>query len=150
MEYSDNYLKTSGCLWQYYRDKPAINNNCVIVAFDAANVTDLFNFKEKLTGQTNDSGTKDVEIIVPLNYLTSFWRTLEMFLINCEINFILTWSANYAIVFTAVANQGATFAITDTKLYVPVVTLLTQENVKLLDQLKSGFKRTILNVNQKY
>ena len=59
-------------------------------------------------------------------------------LINCEINLILTWPANCVIVSTAVANQGATFAITDTKLYVAVVTLSTQDNVKLLDQLKSG------------
>ena len=59
-------------------------------------------------------------------------------LINCEINLILTWPANFVIVSTAVANQGATFAITDTKLYVAVVTLSAQDNVKLLDQLKSG------------
>ena len=59
-------------------------------------------------------------------------------LINCEINLILTWPANCVMVSTAVANQGATFAITDTKLYVAVVTLSAQDNVKLLDQLKSG------------
>ena len=64
-------------------------------------------------------------------------------LINCEINLILTWSANCVIVSTDVANQNATFEITDTKLYVPVVTLSTQENAKLLQQLKSGFKRVI-------
>ena len=55
----------------------------------------------------------------------------------------MRWSANCVILSTAVANQGANFAITDTKLYVPVVTLSTQDNVKLLDQLKSSFKRTI-------
>ena len=60
---------------------------------------------------------------------------------NCEINLILTWSANCVIVSTNNANQNATFAITDTKLYVPVVTLSAQE--KLLQQLKSGFKRSI-------
>ena len=64
-------------------------------------------------------------------------------LINCEVNLILTWSANCVIVSTNVANQGATFTITETKLYVPVVTLSTQDNAKLLPQLKSGFKRTI-------
>ena len=64
-------------------------------------------------------------------------------LINCEVNLILTWSANCVIVSTNVANQGATFTITETKLYVPVVTLSTQDNAKLLIQLKSGFKRTI-------
>ena len=96
-----------------------------------------------MTGQTGDDGTKIVEIMVPLKYLSYFWRTLEMPLINCEINLILAWSANCVIVSTNVANQNATFAITDTKLYVPVVTLLTQDNVKLLQQLKSGFKRVI-------
>ena len=60
-------------------------------------------------------------------------------LINCEINLILTWSVNCVIVSTNVANQGATFSKIDTKLYVPVVTLSTQDNIKLLQQLKSGF-----------
>ena len=64
-------------------------------------------------------------------------------LINCEVNLILTWSANCVIISTNVANQNATFAITDTKLYVPVVTLSTQDNAKLLQQLKSDFKRVI-------
>ena len=65
-----------------------------------------------------------------------------MLLINCEINLILTWSANCVLSKTN-ANQATAFAITDTKLYVPVVTLSTQDNAKLLQQLKSGFKRTI-------
>ena len=81
--------------------------------------------------------------MVPLKYLSKFWRTLEMPLTNCEINLILTWSANCVIVSTNNSNQNATFAITNTKLYVPVVTLSTQENAKLLQQLKSGFKRVI-------
>ena len=66
-----------------------------------------------------------------------------MLLINCEINLILTWSANCVVISNNVANQNATFAITDTKLYVTVVTLSTQDNAKLLQQLKSGFKRVI-------
>ena len=64
-------------------------------------------------------------------------------LINCEINLILTWSANCFIIDVLVKNQVPTFTITDTKLYVPVVTLLTKDNAKLLQQLKAGFKRTI-------
>ena len=64
-------------------------------------------------------------------------------LINCEINLILTWSTNCVIISTNVANQNPTFKITDTKLYVPVVTLSTQDNSKLLQQLKSGFKKVI-------
>ena len=85
-------------------------------------------------------GIQDVEIIVPLKYLSNFWRTLEMSLINCEVNLILTWSKDCVIT----NSEGeAKFAITETKLYVPVVTLSTQDNAKLLQQLKSGFKRTI-------
>ena len=86
---------------------------------------------------------KILEIMVPLKYLSNFWRTLEMPLINCEINLILTWSTNCVIVSTSVANQNATFETINTKLYVPVVTLSTQDNSKLLQQLKSGFKRVI-------
>ena len=84
---------------------------------------------------------KNVEIMVPLKYLSNFCRTLETPLINCEINLILTWSEN-CIISNAAANQATTFAITDTKFYVPVATL-TEDNAKLLQQLKSGFKRTI-------
>ena len=66
IEYSDNYSKTSG-LWQYCKDIPAVNNNNAIVNFSNNNLTDSFNFKIKMTGQTGDNGTKNVEIMVPLN-----------------------------------------------------------------------------------
>ena len=78
-----------------------------------------------------------------LKYLSNFWRTLEILLINCEIELILTWSRDCVIIYTNVDNQVPTFTITETNLYVPVVTLSTQDNAKLLPQLKSGFKRTI-------
>ena len=81
--------------------------------------------------------------MVPLKYLSNIWRTLEMPLINCEVNLILTWSSTCVLISTNVQNQNATFAINDTKLYVPIVTLSTQENTKFLQQLKSGFKRVI-------
>ena len=123
---------------------PAVNNNGNIVDFNGTNTTDSFNIKTKITGQTDNNGrTDNVEIIFPLKYLSNFWRTLEMPLINCEVNFVLTWSANCVIIYTNVANQIPTFTITETNLYVPVVTLSTQDNAKLLPQLKSGFKRTI-------
>ena len=64
-------------------------------------------------------------------------------LVNCEVNLILTWSTNYVIIYTNIANQIATFTITETNLYVLVITLSTQDNAKLLPQVKSGFKRTI-------
>ena len=143
IEYSDNYAKTTGSLWQYSKDIPARDNNNLIAEFTAGNTTDSFNFKAKITGQTGNNGTKDVEIIVPLKYLSNFWRTLEMSLINCEVNLILAWSSTCVLIATDSPNQNATFAITDTKLYVPVVTLSTQENTKFLQQLKSGFKRVI-------
>ena len=131
IEFSDNYSKTSGCLWRYYKDDP--NDNL-------AN-SRSFKSKVKITGNTpSNENTKDVEIIVPLKYLSNFWRTLEMPLINCEVNIILTWSKDCVI--TNSTGEGK-FAITETKLYVPVVTLSTKDNEKLLQQLKSGFKKTI-------
>ena len=82
--------------------------------------SESFKFKVKITGKTpNDDNEKGVEIMVPLKYLRNFWRTLEMPLINCEVNLILTWSSTCVI--TNSAGAG-TFEITDTKLYVPVVT----------------------------
>ena len=78
--------------------------------------------------------------MVPLKYLSNFWRTLEMPLINCEVNLILTWSSTCVI---TNSTGAGTFQTTDTKLYVPVVTLSTYENSKLLQQLKSGLKRVI-------
>ena len=144
IEYSDNHSKTSGSLWKYCKEISAVNNNGNIVNFNGANATDSVNFKTKITGQTDNNGRIDnVEIIVPLKYLSNFWRTLEMTLINCEVELILTWSADCVIIYANVANQNPTFTITETNLYVPVVTLSTQDNAKLLPQLKSGFKRTI-------
>ena len=78
--------------------------------------------------------------MVSLKYLSNFWRTLGMPLINCEINLILTWSKKCVIASNTAVNQGTTFAITDTKFYVPIVTLSTQDNAKLLQQLKSGLQ----------
>ena len=143
IEYSDNYAKTTGSLWQYCKDIPTRNNNNEITEFTAGKTTDSFNFQAKITGQTGNDGTKDVEIMVSLKYLSNFGRTLEMSLITCEVNLILTRLSTCVLVATNIPNQNATFAITDTKLYVPVVTLSTQENTKFLQQLKSGFKRVI-------
>ena len=84
--------------------------------------------------------------MVLLKYLSNFWRTLEILLIYREVNLILTCSANCVIIYANVTNQNPTFEMTETKLYVPVVTLSTQDNAKLLRQLKLGFKRTI-NLN---
>ena len=135
VEYNNNYSKTSESLWQYCKDIRAVNNNGNTVNFNEDNVTDSFNFKTKITGQINDDGEiNSVEIMVPLKYVSNFWRTLEMPLINCEIELILDWSANCVIISTNNANQVPTFTITETNLYVPVVTLSTQDNSTLLPQ----------------
>ena len=85
--------------------------------------------------------------MVPLKYLRNFWRTLEMPLINSEVELILTWSANSVIIYTNVENQNPTFAITETNHYVPLVTLSTQDNAKLLPQLKSVLKEQSVGIN---
>ena len=143
IEYSDNYSKTSGSLRQYCKEIPAVDDNGIIVNFDGTNGTNSFKFNSNIIGKTNNNGIINVEIMVRLKYLSNFWRTLEMPLINCEIELILTWSRNCVMIYTDVNNQNPTFTITETNLYVPVVTLSTQYNVKLLPQLKYGFKRTI-------
>ena len=83
---------------------------------------------------------KDVEIFVPVKYLSIFWRTLEIPLINCEVNLTLPWSSTYVIINSTGAGR---FETIDTNVYVPAVTLSTEDNTKLLQQLKSGFKRAI-------
>ena len=128
IEYSDNYAKTSGSLRQYYRDEP--NDN----------LADSQSFKSKIKITLNNGDEKDVEIMVPLKYLSNFWRTLEMFLINFEVILILTWSPSC---FITNSTGEEKFEITDTNLYVPVVTSSTEHNEKLLQQLRSGFKRVI-------
>ena len=144
IEYSDNYAKAFGVLWQYFRDVPAVNDDGEIIHFTEATATiDSFNLNVKLTGQTENSGSKNAEIMVLLKYQSNFWRTLEMLLINCEITFDLNWSESCDIVATNVTAQITSFLITDTKLHIPVVTLSTQDNAKIIERLKSGFKRTI-------
>ena len=130
IEYSDNYSETCGILWQYYKDEP--NDNL-------AN-SEPFKYKAKITGSTPAGGnTKNVKVIVPLKYLSSFWRTLEMSLINCEISFFLTRLSTCVI--TNSTDKGK-LTITDTKRCVPVVALSTPDNAKLLQKLESGFRRT--------
>ena len=86
IEYSNNYLKASESLLQYYRDEPALNDNYVIINFPGNGGS--FNFKQKITSPTGDDGTKAVKIIVPLKCLSNIWRTLEMPLINFENDLI--------------------------------------------------------------
>ena len=143
IEYRNNYSKTSGSLWQYCKEIPGRDNNGNIADFNGANSTDSLNFKTKITGETNNGGIINIEIMVPLKYLSNFWRTLEMPLINCELELVLDWSASCVIIYTNLANQVPTFTITETNLYVPEVTLSTNDKSKLLPQLKNLFKRTM-------
>ena len=149
IEYSENQSKTSGSIWQYCKEIPAVDNNGAITHFNGVNTNHSFKFKTKITGQTGDGNNStiavrvDIVIMVPLKYLSNFLRTLEMSLINCDLELLLDSSANCVIIYTNVANQVPTFTITETNLYVPVVTLSTQDNSKLLPQLKNGLKRAI-------
>ena len=159
LEYSKNYKKTTGSLWNYYRDEPSnpFSTN-----------SESFKYKTSITGNTynvgadeanydaNKVGKKETEIVIPLKHLSNFWRNLNIPLINCEVEIILTGSKNCVLADMTerpagnnndppaiVTPTGLEFQITDTKLYVPVVTLSTENNKKLLEQLKSGFERTV-------
>ena len=125
IDYSDNYAKTSGSLWWYHKDIP--NDNMTN--------SESFKFKARITGRTPAVGnTKHFEIVVQLKRLINFWRTIEILLINCEINLQLTWSAN-CVIFNE--TRVGTFSITNSRLYVPVVTLSPfQFTIQKNNQLK--------------
>ena len=124
--YSDNYSGTTARLWQYHKDKPR------------SPITESYSLKLKsrLVASTNEHGIINLEIALSLKYLSNFWRTIEMCLINCEINLIVTWPANYVV---SELNRRVTFAIADIKLYVSAASLSTNDNAKLLQQIKTGF-----------
>ena len=136
-----------------------MNNTQIDNGEDIDVVMPMYNFKKYSDNysKTSESWTawnsfqwyKNVEIIVPFIYISTFWRTLEKPLINCEIIFILTWPEKGVL---SNDKKAKTFPITDKKHYFPVVSLLTQDNAKLLQHSKSGFKRTLIetNINQKY
>ena len=156
LEYSKNYKKTTGSLWNYYRDKQSstIGDNNI-----TRSILNSESFDYKANGVTHDNLTKnDVKVVVPLKHLSNFWRQLDITLINCEVELIMNWFKNCVLIDKSTREAGygadpnfyeidnpenATFKITDIKLYVPVVTLSKENNVKLLEQLKTGFKRTI-------
>ena len=172
LKYSKNYRKTTGSLWNYYRDElsdPLYSNS------------ESSKYKTGITGNTYNVGAGEsgydennvgqnetviplkkvvIEVVIeneadiPLKYLSNFWRSSNIPLINCEVELILTWSKNCVLADMTtrnaqdgnpaiVAPSGAKFKITDTKLYVPVVTLSKENDTKLLEQLKTGFKRTL-------
>ena len=146
IEYSDNYCDTSGSLWGFKRDE--IDNNAEVTNDDNA---PSFKNKASNIGNTEANGSKnEVKIAVPLKYLSNFWRSLEMPLINCKIELSLKWIENCVLTTApigadanATGADSATFKITDAKLYVPIVTLSAEDNVKLSKLLGKGFKRFI-------
>ena len=136
IEYSGNYSDTSGSLWDFKRDE-IVNNADVTNDNNAPS----FKYKANLIGNTENNGTKNgVKIAIPLKYLSNFWRSLEMPLINCKVELSLKW---YEECILSSAGNNATFEITDAKLYVPIVTLSVEDNAKLSKLLGEGFKISI-------
>ena len=146
IEYSENYSDTSGSLWGFKRDK--IDNNAEVTNDNNAS---LFNYKASLIRNTETDGTKKVvKITVPLKYLSNFWRSLEMPLINCNVKLSLRWIENFVLTTApidadanATASDSTIFKITDAKPYVPIVTLSAVANAKLSKLLDEGFERSI-------
>ena len=150
LEYSKNYSKTTGSFWNYYRDEPnsGVNNNINYSMKDSKS----FDYKASTTGKLEGKNTeKETEIVMPLKYFSNFSRRLDIPLINSEIILILTWSENWVLTSKATRDAdpdadpavaainnptNTTFKITDVNLYVPVVTLSTENDKTLLEQLR--------------
>ena len=168
LEYSKNYRKTIGSLYNYYRDELTNDGNDNFANRNVVN-SEAFKYENKTTGNTynedagaqgydvNKNGTQKIELAIPLKYLGNFWRALNIPLISCEVFLELNWNKNCVItsleqrqvdagppVVRDNAPMGATLSITDCRLYVPVVTLSKDNEIKLLTDLKSGFKREII------
>ena len=130
-------------MWNYYRDE---------LSDPLSSCSESLKYKINIVGKTpedNDSLT-NAEVVIPLKHLSNLWRSLNIPLINCKLELILTWSKNCVLADMTtrdaegnnpaiVAPTGLEFQITDTKLYVPVVTLLKENDITFSEQLKSGF-----------
>ena len=138
LQYSKNYRKTTGSLWNCYRDEPSN---------PYSSKSESFKYKTSITGKTpeNDDSLTNAKLVISLKYLSNFWRSLNIPIINCEVELILTWSKNCVLADMTVnadadpvlvAPSGAIFQITDTKLYVPVVTLSVKELLEKIIQQK--------------
>ena len=158
IEYSKNYRKKTGSLWDYCRDE--LNSGAVGNMNYSVKDLKSFTYKTSITGklENNNAEKENVEIAVPLKFLSNSRRTLDIPLVICEVSLILTLSENFVTTSNATREAdpdadpavaeinnptSATFKINDTKLYVPVVILSAENDNKLLEQLKTGFKRTI-------
>ena len=159
LEYSKNYKKTIRSLYNSYRDELTNDNIPNGNTFNNIRVvnSNTFKYESKIIDNTNDEGKKDIELAIPLKYLGKFWRALNIQLISCEVSLELKWNKNCVI--TSLEKRqidagppivrdndptGVTFAIKKCKLYIPVVTLSKNDEIKLLTNLKSGFRREII------
>ena len=140
IEYSDNYQDTSATLYQYKRDEPPEANAIADLTVDNSS---SFKYKISLLGNPvvdNNIARRSVKVVVPLKYLSNFFRSLEMPLINCKIELNLTWKKECVL---STDDGNAVFIINDTKLYVPVVTLSKEDNKDFIEQQNKGFQRSI-------
>ena len=140
IEYSDNYQDSSATLYQYKRDKPPEGDPIRNLAVDNSS---SFEYKVNLLGNPVLDGAiakRSVKVVVPLKYLSNFFRSLEMPLINCKIKLNLTWKKECVLSTDA---GDAVFIINGTKMYVPVVTLSKEDNKDFIEQQNKGFQRSI-------
>ena len=176
LEYSKNYRKTIGSLYNYYRDELSNYDNDNNFGNIKVVNSNTFKYKNKIIGNAydvdaripnpdgarqidnpiynvNKNGTPEVELAIPLKYLGNFWRA-NIPLISCEVSLELKWDKNCIITSLEQRDIGGgnrdnaptdtTLTINDCKLYIPAVTLSKDDEIKLLTNLKSGFKREII------
>ena len=140
IEYSDNYQDSSATLYQYKRDEPPEANAINDLTTDTSS---SFKYKVKLLGNPVLDGNiakRSVKVVVPLKYLSNFFRSPEIPLINCKIKLNLTWKKECVLSTDA---GDAVFIINDTKMYVPVVTLSKEDNIDFIERQNKGFQRSI-------
>ena len=145
IEYSDNYQDSSATLYQYKRDEPPEADAAADLTADNS---DSFEYKVKLLGNpvvADNVGRLNVKVVVPLKYLSNFFRSLEMSLVNCKIKLNLTWKKECVL---STADDNAVFIINDTKMYVPIVTL-SKEDKKALNKKLKDFKDLFIGTNIK-
>ena len=140
IEYSDNYQDSSAALYQYKRDEPPEANAIDDLTVDNSS---FFKYKISLLGNpvvANNIARRSANIVVPLKYLSNFFRSPEMLLINCKIKLNLTWKKECVL---STDEGNALFIINDTKLYFPVVTLSKEDNKDFIEQQNKIFQRSI-------
>ena len=146
IEYSDNYQDSSATLYQYKRHEPPEANAINDLTTDTSS---SFKYKVSLLGNpevANNKARRNVKVVVPLKYLSNFFRSLEMPLINCKIKLNLTWKKECVL---STDDGNAVFIINDTKFYVPVVTLSKEDNKDFIEQQNKKFQRSIIGTNIK-